>query len=72
MHSETERALIPADAAFVGGLGFDQCLQDGTDQFGEHAGTVGAGECGELGEQCRMVVGHRIAVGNESLLEVTR
>ena len=65
-------ALIPAGTEFVGGLGFDQRLQAGADQFGEHAGAVGALECVELSEQCRMVVGHRVAAFCESLWSVTR
>ena len=60
-------AFVAAGAELVGGLGFDQRLQAGADQFGEHAGAVGALERVELGEQCRMIVGHRVGAFCESL-----
>jgi hypothetical protein len=54
--------LVTAGADLLGGLGLDQSLQAGAHQFGEHRAGIGRGECIKLGEQGRMVVGHRVCV----------
>ena len=53
-------ALVAAGADRLGGLGLDQRLQPGADQLGEHRPDVGGLQGVELGEQGRMVMGHRV------------
>lgn len=46
-------AFVAAVAQRFGGLGLDQFLQAGADQFGEHGRHIGALEGVEAGQQCK-------------------
>ena len=65
-------ALVAAGADRLGGFSLDQRLQPGADQLGEHRSGISGLECIELGEQGRMVPGHRVVCPLlESLWSVT-
>ena len=53
-------ALVAAGADRLGGFGLDQRLQPGADQLGEHRPGIGGLQRIELGEQGRMILGHRV------------
>jgi len=60
MHRAPIGALVASRADRLGGLSLDQRLQSGADQLGEHRASIGGLERIELGEQGRMVLGHRV------------
>ena len=65
-------SLIAARTDLLGSLGLDQRLQTGADQLGEHRPYLGGLQGIELGEQGRMIMGHRVVCPLlESLWSVT-
>ncbi len=52
--------LVAAGADLLGGFGPDQRLRSGADQLGEHRPHLSGLQGIELGEQGRMVMGHRV------------
>lgn len=60
VHSAALGALVAAGADRGGGFGLDELLQSGADQLGEYRRSVGRLQRIELGEQGRMVLGHRV------------
>src|SRR6478672_1323538 len=60
VHRAPIAALVAAGADRLGGFGFDQRLQPGAGQVGEHRAGIGGLDRIDLGEQGRMVLGHRV------------